>query len=68
MDREHLKGAADKVKGAVKETAGKLMDDKKLQAWYSDIAHICTHNAYHIGQIVYVRKEQGSWDPAKGVK
>ena len=32
MDREHLKGAADKVKGAVKETAGKLMDDKKLQA------------------------------------
>jgi uncharacterized protein YjbJ (UPF0337 family) len=32
MDREHLKGAADKVKGAVKDTAGKVTGDKKLQA------------------------------------
>jgi uncharacterized protein YjbJ (UPF0337 family) len=32
MDREHVKGAADKAKGAVKDAAGKLMDDKKLQA------------------------------------
>jgi uncharacterized protein YjbJ (UPF0337 family) len=32
MDREHIKGAADKVKGAVKDTAGKLTGDKKLQA------------------------------------
>ena len=27
MDREHVKGAADKVKGAIKDTAG----NKKLQ-------------------------------------
>jgi uncharacterized protein YjbJ (UPF0337 family) len=32
MDREHIKGAADKAKGAMKDTAGKMMDDKKLQA------------------------------------
>ena len=32
MDREHVKGAADKMKGAVKDTAGKLTGDKKLQA------------------------------------
>lgn len=32
MDREHVKGMADKAKGAVKDAAGKLMDDKKLQA------------------------------------
>jgi len=32
MDREHIKGAADTVKGALKETAGKLAGDKKLQA------------------------------------
>ena len=32
------------------------------------IAHIGTHNAYHTGQIIYVRKLQGSWDPNKGVK
>jgi uncharacterized protein YjbJ (UPF0337 family) len=32
MDREHVKGAADKAKGAIKDTAGKMMGDKKLQA------------------------------------
>jgi uncharacterized protein YjbJ (UPF0337 family) len=32
MDREHVKGAADKVKGAIKDTAGKMTGDKKLQA------------------------------------
>jgi len=31
MDREHVKGAADKAKGAVKEGAGKLSGDKELQ-------------------------------------
>lgn len=43
-------------------------DEKKLGDWYTVIAHIGTHNAYHIGQIIFVRKEQGSWDPEKGVK
>jgi uncharacterized protein YjbJ (UPF0337 family) len=32
MDKEHVKGAADKAKGAVKDAAGKMTDDKKLQA------------------------------------
>ena len=32
MDREHVKGAADKAKGAIKDTAGKMMGDKKMQA------------------------------------
>jgi uncharacterized protein YjbJ (UPF0337 family) len=31
MDREHVKGVADKAKGAVKDTAGKLTGDKELQ-------------------------------------
>jgi hypothetical protein len=31
-DREHVKGAADKVKGAVKDTAGKVRGDEKMQA------------------------------------
>jgi len=43
-------------------------DDKQLSEWASEIAHIGTHNAYHVGQIVFVRKLQKSWDPAKGVK
>jgi uncharacterized damage-inducible protein DinB len=43
-------------------------DDKKLAENASLIAHVGAHNAYHIGQILYVRKLEGAWDSAKGVK
>jgi uncharacterized protein YjbJ (UPF0337 family) len=32
MDKEHLKGAADKAKGAIKDAAGKAAGDRKLEA------------------------------------
>ena len=32
MDKEHVKGAADKAKGAIKDAAGKVSGDKELQA------------------------------------
>jgi uncharacterized protein YjbJ (UPF0337 family) len=32
MDREHVKGTADKAKGAIKDAAGKLTGDKKLES------------------------------------
>lgn len=35
--------------------------------WGSPIAQMNIHNAYHIGQIVFLRKLQSSWDSAKGV-
>ena len=50
------------------EKAVEAADDKKVADNGSLIAHVGAHNAYHIGQIIFVRKEQGSWDPAKGVK
>jgi len=50
------------------EKAVEAADDAKVALWASRIAHVGTHNAYHIGQMVYVRKLQGVWDPAKGVK
>ena len=31
MDREHVKGMADKAKGAIKDTAGKVTGDKELE-------------------------------------
>jgi uncharacterized protein YjbJ (UPF0337 family) len=31
MDREHVKGAADRAKGAIKDAAGKVTGDKELQ-------------------------------------
>ena len=43
-------------------------DDAKLVGWYDTIAHIGTHNAYHTGQIIYIRKMKGWWDDKKGVK
>jgi len=43
-------------------------DDQQLAKWANTIGNICAHNAYHVGQIVYVRKLQGAWDPDKGVK
>jgi uncharacterized damage-inducible protein DinB len=44
------------------------MPEEKLPKVASTISHISTHNAYHTGQILYVRKLQGSWNPANGVK
>jgi DinB superfamily len=42
--------------------------DDQLKKWYSTIAHIGTHNAYHIGQILYIRKMKGWWKDDNGVK
>lgn len=50
------------------EKAIESADDAKIKEWASGIAHVGTHNAYHIGEIVMVRKEQGSWNPENGVK
>jgi len=43
-------------------------DDQQLAKWADTIGNLCAHNAYHVGQIVYVRKLQGTWNPDKGVK
>jgi uncharacterized damage-inducible protein DinB len=50
------------------EKAVETMDDARLDKWAPVIAHIATHNAYHVGQIIYLRKLHGVWDPEKGVK
>lgn len=49
------------------EAAVKTADEQKLAEKASLVAHVGAHNAYHIGQIIYVRKLEGAWDPAKGV-
>lgn len=59
--------ALDQVMGELESEVEKA-DDAKLQKWYSTLGKIATHNAYHIGEIVMVRKEQGAWNPEKGVK
>lgn len=43
-------------------------DEAQLAKAADTLSHVSTHNAYHTGQIMYVRKLQGVWDPAKAVK
>lgn len=43
-------------------------DQKTLEKIAPNISNIATHNAYHTGQMVFVRKEQGCWNPENGVK
>ena len=38
-----------------------------LASWATLISSINAHNAHHAGQIVLLRKLQGSWDRSKGV-
>ena len=49
------------------ETAIISANDEMISASAATIAHINVHTAYHTGQIVYLRKRQGSWNAAQGV-
>ncbi len=50
------------------EKAVENADDSKILEWYPKIMNIPAHNAYHTGQIIYIRKMNGWWNPEKGVK
>ncbi|WP_163098978.1 DinB family protein [Peribacillus alkalitolerans] len=43
------------------------LDKETTASWASVLANLTLHTAYHIGQIVHIRKQQGSWDPTQGV-
>ena len=49
----------------VEEACWKPRDD--VNCIWETLAHQNIHNAYHIGQIVLLRKLQGSWDSSQGV-
>ncbi len=46
---------------------GQAVSAENSALWASIVSHINTHNAHHGGQIVVIRKLQGSWDASKGV-
>lgn len=46
---------------------GLPVPQKAERRWWEVIADINAHNAYHAGQILLLRKLQGTWDPQKGV-
>lgn len=77
-DESDWDATIQKLDAVMKEWREKLesIDDKKLESpvnaeyqkpWRSPLAQQNIHNAYHIGQILLLRKLQGSWDPNKGV-
>lgn len=35
--------------------------DEQIAKWGSTIVHMCSHIAYHTGQIIYIRKRNGWW-------
>ena len=43
------------------------VSERNESSWANLIAYINAHNAHHGGQIVLIRKLQGSWDASKGV-
>jgi len=49
------------------EKAVETADEATLKKLAPTIANVSAHNAYHTGQIIFVRKLQGSWDAKKGV-
>ena len=51
----------DAFKNANEEKMESSPYKDRFDPWYSILENINIHNAYHIGQIVYVRKAQGSW-------
>ncbi len=48
------------------QTKWELMIEKakpeQINQWSSEIANMAAHNAYHTGQIIYIRKRNGWWN------
>lgn len=43
------------------------ISEESKETWLESLSSITLHNAYHIGQIVTIRKMQGSWRKEQGL-
>lgn len=79
VENMNWESVVDKLKSVLNELRERIKeaDESKLAShpikdfdatWYTLIENINIHHAYHVGQIVCLRKMQGSWNPDKGVK
>ena len=50
-----------------KSKFAELVPNKHDTTWAELVGVISTHNAYHAGQILLLRKLHGTWDPQHGV-
>ena len=62
-----MSGWRDEIGKAVDAKFAELAPPRNEIPWWHLIANINAHNAHHGGQIVILRKLQGSWDSSGGV-
>lgn len=62
-----MKKWAKAIKDKHEEEFSNAVFNNAPDSWYSYLHTIAMHNAYHIGQIVTLRKMHGSWDSGLGV-
>ncbi len=55
------------IQSADEEKLAQMVSAENQSPWWEVISNINTHNAHHGGQIVVIRKLQGSWDASKGI-
>lgn len=55
------------LESAEEAKLAELVPNKGETTWAETIGLINTHNAYHAGQILVLRKLNGNWNPQKGV-
>lgn len=55
------------LESATDEQLNAAIAERDQRPWSTALANQNIHNAYHTGQIVLLRKLQGSWDRTKGV-
>jgi uncharacterized damage-inducible protein DinB len=57
----------DTIKNSEDEKFDQCISEESKETWLESLSSITLHNAYHIGQIVTIRKIQGSWSKEQGV-
>ena len=62
-----MNGWREQLEAADESRFDEKAPPSKESSWSTVIANINAHTAHHCGQIVLLRKLQGSWDSAKGV-
>lgn len=55
------------IKNGEDEKFEQPISEESKETWWESLSSITLHNAYHIGQIVTIRKMQGSWSKEQGV-
>jgi hypothetical protein len=62
-----MSGWRSALENADESKLAELAPPYNESSWVTIIANINAHTAHHGGQIVLLRKLQGSWDSGKGV-